>query len=199
LFEGGYAGLENIEDNFSNFSLIINKKIFAKKHQKKPENLFNHLRDTIPLFSHRLHYEEVTQAQPMAMFGIPYGFVYKSSKKDYPNLYRLGDQMGVIPSFAGDGMAIALHTASLAVAQYLEGNAYDYHKETREVLLPQIRRAALLSKLNSFKWIQKLMIHLFELFPRLLISISKWTRLSDFTKPNFIHLKQKTTASVSNR
>jgi flavin-dependent dehydrogenase len=193
LFEGGYAGLENIEDEYSNFSLIIHKKVFAKRHNKKPENLFNHLRDTIPFFSQRLHYEEITGNQPMAMFNIPYGFVYKPSKKDSPNLYRLGDQMGVIPSFAGDGMAIALHTATLAVKHYLNGNAYSYHKQARAALLPQIRRAALLSKLNSFKLIQKLMIHLFELFPRLLVWISNWTRLSDFQNQT-----KRTNASVSN-
>lgn len=52
--------------------------------------------------------------KPLAVFGIPYGFVHKDSNTT-PGLYRLGDQIAVIPSFSGDGMAIALHTATFAV------------------------------------------------------------------------------------
>jgi flavin-dependent dehydrogenase len=48
---------------------------------------------------------------------IPYGLVARWRDGPWP----LGDQAAVIPSFAGDGVAIALHSAALAARTYLDG------------------------------------------------------------------------------
>jgi flavin-dependent dehydrogenase len=52
---------------------------------------------------------------------VPYGFVHRAAG-DAPeeSVYRTGDQLAVIPSFTGDGIAIALVTGT-RVAQAIAG------------------------------------------------------------------------------
>ncbi len=54
--------------------------------------------------------------------------MHKPGSDEPAGLYRLGDQMAVTPSFSGDGMSIALHTAFAAVETHLAGeDALAYH------------------------------------------------------------------------
>ena len=77
---------------------------------------------------------------------VPYGFVHRSGSADPPGVLRLGDQMGVIPSFSGDGMAIALHTAFAATAST---DAATFHGRMRADLGGQIGRAMVLHRLGQ--------------------------------------------------
>lgn len=58
--------------------------------------------------------------EPLAVSGVPYGYVL-SPDNAVPGLFPLGDQAAVIPSFAGDGIAITLHTAPLATHLHFSG------------------------------------------------------------------------------
>jgi flavin-dependent dehydrogenase len=57
-------------------------------------------------------------ARPLALSAIPYGHVQRHAD----GLWRLGDQAAVIPSFSGDGMSIALHSAALAATTCVAGH-----------------------------------------------------------------------------
>src|SRR6185437_11641616 len=81
----------------------------------------------------RLMESESLHPRPMAISPIPYGYLAGPSN----GLWRLGDQAAVIPSFTGDGISIALHSASLAAQMSLLGNAPD---EYIGVLRGQLRR-----------------------------------------------------------
>ena len=74
---------------------------------------------------------------------MPYGFVHRPAPEDVPGVFRLGDQVGVIPSFSGDGMAIALHSALAAVGA---ADAPAYHAAMRRRLGPQVGRAMALHR-----------------------------------------------------
>jgi hypothetical protein len=74
--------------------------------------------------------------KPLAIFGIPYGFVYRPSDRESATLFRLGDQMAVIPSLCGDGMDIALHTGFMAADFYLKADAHAYHNNAYRQLSP---------------------------------------------------------------
>jgi flavin-dependent dehydrogenase len=53
--------------------------------------------------------------------------------------------MGVIPSFTGDGMSIAMHSAMVAASCHLAGaTAADYHHRLRRDIYAQIKRATML-------------------------------------------------------
>jgi hypothetical protein len=53
-----------------------------------------------------------------AVANVPYGWRATAAP---PGLFRLGDQAGVIPSLAGEGMGIALASAQAAVAAWAAG------------------------------------------------------------------------------
>jgi hypothetical protein len=77
--------------------------------------------------------------KPITVTHIPYGYLRRSTED---GLYCIGDQAAVIPSFTGDGISIALHTARSAAAAYLaEEPAPIFQPRLRSAMLPQMRLA----------------------------------------------------------
>jgi flavin-dependent dehydrogenase len=78
-------------------------------------------------------------AKPISVTHIPYGYLRPATEN---GLYCIGDQAAVIPSFTGDGISIALHTARCAVAACLRGEpAPLFQAKLRSTLLAQMRLA----------------------------------------------------------
>jgi flavin-dependent dehydrogenase len=85
-------------------------------------------------------------AKPVAIASIPYGYLRKGSIE--PRIFPVGDQLAVVPSFTGDGMAIALSTGLAAARAVLVGEtAASYHREVSPALRRQFRRARVLGAL----------------------------------------------------
>ena len=62
-----------------------------------------------------------------------------------PSIYPVGDQLGVIPSFSGDGMALALASGIAAARAVLKGeSAAEFQAGMIANYKPQFRRAAAL-------------------------------------------------------
>jgi menaquinone-9 beta-reductase len=92
-----------------------------------------------PHLAMRLEGAEPLLAKPIAITHIPYGYIRRTTEN---GLYCIGDQAAVIPSFTGDGISIALHTARCAVAAYLAAEpAPFYQPKLRSALLAQMRLA----------------------------------------------------------
>jgi len=177
LFNGGYAGLEKIEDGRVNFCLVITKQHFARLDHSFAR-LLAMLKQNTPLLAERLEHAEACWEKPLAIFGMPYGFIYKE-KSSTPDLYRIGDQMGVIPSFCGNGISIALHTAFAAAKEYLHGGtSTQYHQSMRAELRPMLIPAALLSRLVVEPMVQPPLMALYGLFPQVIGKIITHTRLT---------------------
>jgi hypothetical protein len=89
----------------------------------------------------RLAGAEPLLEKPIAITHIPYGYLRGTTDE---GLYCIGDQAAVIPSFTGDGISIALHTARCAVAAYGSGEpAPVFQARLRSALRLQIRMAEL--------------------------------------------------------
>jgi flavin-dependent dehydrogenase len=116
LFPGGYGGLSLVEGDGSNLCLVV-RRGRLRAVGGWPALLAAILLDN-PLLRRRLQGAVPLWPRPMALSSIPYGHL---SSHDTGGLWRLGDQAAVIPSFAGDGMSIALHSAALAAETYLAG------------------------------------------------------------------------------
>src|SRR6201999_3729739 len=83
--------------------------------------------------------------RPLAISSIPYGYV----RREGDDVWRLGDQAAVIPSFAGDGMSIALHSARLAATYHMRGEtAAAYQRRMARDVGTAVRAATLLSQLS---------------------------------------------------
>jgi flavin-dependent dehydrogenase len=136
LFDGGYAGLERVEDGIANLCLVVRKSAFSAW----PE-LLDRLKRT-PL-GQRLEGGEPCWPRPLAVSAIPYGHVQTTSD----GLWRLGDQAAVIPSFLGEGMAMALMSAEEAADAYLDGKpAGDFQARFAKAVGPRVKAATLLSR-----------------------------------------------------
>lgn len=179
LFKGGYAGLEPIEHGITNLSLVVTKPRFIEVG-KQWGALLAAITQEVPELGVCLAGAEPSWNQPLAIFGIPYGFVYSEPAAAAENLYRLGDQMAVIPSFCGDGMAIALCTASQAVKSALAHHGPSYHACMRQKLLPQIRLASWVSRMTTSSLGQSVLFFVCRHFPRVLKHIAVKTRIQQF-------------------
>lgn len=109
LFAGGYAGVVLQEDGSANVCLAVRKSRLAASGSD-PRRLLEILADRHPAFGRRL--ADDWSAQRIEIVGaVPYGWIAHPSR---PGLFRLGDQAAVIPSLAGEGIAIALASGGAA-------------------------------------------------------------------------------------
>ena len=176
LFDGGYAGLEPVENGKANLCLVVNKSRYVAMG-KTWEKLLQHLMQSTPTLMARLKDASACWVKPLSIFGIPYGHVYRPSANDPAAFFRLGDQMAVIPSLCGDGMAIALHSGFMAADCYVKTNAVDYHQRLRQQLLGQINRATMITGMLASPLIQPFVLPVCQFMPLLMQGFIKQTRL----------------------
>lgn len=116
LFGGGYAGIVLQEDGSANVCLALRKSLLANAGGK-PRDLLDRLAAEQPRFGERMAFAPAVQAID-TVGSVPYGWIARTTE---PGLYRLGDQAAVIPSLAGEGMAIAMDSGIAAAGAWLAG------------------------------------------------------------------------------
>jgi flavin-dependent dehydrogenase len=115
--------------------------------------------------------------RPLTVSAIPYGYV---CRRTADGLWRLGDQAAVIPSFSGDGMSIALHSAELAAATYLAGQPSTmYQRRLARDVGPQVLLATALSHALVRSTWQRSLLRVARGWPELVSSLVFHTRVSD--------------------
>ena len=117
LFDGGYCGMQRIEESKVAFAVVVRRDAYAKL-RTWPE-LVRSIARTNRRLARRLSSARELWPKPLAVSGVPYGFVLRDASDAQP--YRIGDQLAVIPSFTGDGMAIALVSGSSAARAIAAG------------------------------------------------------------------------------
>ena len=141
LFPGGYGGLSLIEGDVANLCLVVRRStlrrlggwqdLLASIHCGN-----RHLRQILEGAAALWH-------RPLAISPIPYGYLVRESA----GVWCVGDQAAVIPSFTGDGISIALHSAALAAQMFLAGSsAADYNRILRAQLTRPMTLATSLSR-----------------------------------------------------
>jgi len=174
MFDGGYAGLQLIEDGRANLCLLVRAGHFAELGHGWPE-LFARLM-TEPHLARRLTGAQPCEAKPLAIARLPFGFLRRGSVG--PRVYPVGDQAAVIPSFTGDGMAIALHSARLAAQAAAAGDGADrYLARLRADLGRPVRLASWLQRRAEIWPGRAVTVAAFACFPPLLAHIARATRV----------------------
>lgn len=176
LFRDGYGGLSLVEDGMANLCLVVRKArlqrlggwpALLRTMLAECAALRTLLKDAQPLWE-----------RPLAISSIPYGYLAPRAAAGHDGLWPVGDQIAVIPSFTGDGMSIALHSASLAAACFLAGEAPDAY---RARLATQLQRgmtlATALSRAMVTRGGRTLAPALLTIAPGLLRSIAVRTRI----------------------
>jgi flavin-dependent dehydrogenase len=175
LFRGGYAGVELVEDGILNLCLVVRDRYFAQLGRTW-DALLSNLREEFPPLHDMLAGAEACHDRPLAIAGIPYGFV--QTRGDGP--WRLGDPAAVIPSFCGDGIAIALHSARMAAGYMLSGkSSQEFQVDLSRDVATQIKWATLLSRLLVAPRGQAVITALARMSPSLMGFIGRRTRIAN--------------------
>ncbi len=133
LYSGGYGGIQPVEGGITNFCCVVKRWYFARAGLRW-DGLLTKMQQDCPHLAMRLAGAEPLLDKPIVVTHIPYGYI-RGTTED--GLYCIGDQAAVIPSFTGDGISIALHSARHAAAAYLGA-------EPARVFQPKLRSAMLL-------------------------------------------------------
>jgi flavin-dependent dehydrogenase len=177
LFQDGYAGLQMVEGGAANLCLLVSRARLQRLEGKWPALLAALCGESVYL-ADILEGAVETLAQPLSIYRVPYGFIHRPVAHDPPALFRLGDQAAVIPSFTGDGMAIALHSAALAVKCIQAGEtAASYHQRLAGDVAGQIWRAGWLYRAVSAPAIQRPAFAFMQAFPASLRMAAALTRV----------------------
>ena len=177
LFRGGYAGLQLVERDAANLCFLVDADRW-KRCGGDFGALLADLATEVPHLARRLAGAVPLLDRPLAISAVPYGFLHRPSKVPEA-FWRLGDQAAVVPSFTGDGMSFALHSARLASAALLTGagqGAY-YKRLARDVGGP-LRHATLLQRLSAGEAWPARAAAIAAVVPALLGLGARWTRLS---------------------
>ncbi len=173
LFDGGYAGLQMVEGDTANLCLLVDRG----RYDVDWPTLLAALQREDSHLARRLDGACAAWVRPLTIFRVPYGFVHQGP--DQPGVYRLGDQAAVIPSFCGDGMAIALHSARLAATAVLQGDdPATYHRAMRRDAGPPVRLAQRAYRLTRSPAIRTLVVSATRRWPGLLRVAALRTRVS---------------------
>jgi flavin-dependent dehydrogenase len=124
----------------------------------------------------RLADAEPLLPRPLAISPLPYGLLRRHAIAE--NLWAIGDQAAVIPSFTGDGLALALHSGRFAARTVLDRqSAHHFHAELHKQLRHQLTFATLLSR-GLVSQPRRAVIELAAcLFPSTLRAVASHTRL----------------------
>ena len=117
LFDRGYAGIARQEDGSVNLCLAVRRSRLTAAGS--PAALLAALGREHPALGERIAFM-AGDAAIDAVANVPYGW---RARDGAAGLFRLGDQAGVIPSLAGEGMGIALASGAAAASAYLRGSA----------------------------------------------------------------------------
>jgi flavin-dependent dehydrogenase len=114
LFDRGYIGVVRQEDGSANCCMAVHRSRLAEAGN--PARLLDALAQECPRLGERFAWR--TGTEPIdAVANVPYGWRVRDGA---PGLFRLGDQAGVIPSLAGEGMGIAVASGMRAARAYIE-------------------------------------------------------------------------------
>ena len=135
---GGYAGLQPGPDGIANLCAALTDAQVARD----ADVFMAHVAAGSPLAAALLAGAEPTMTRPLTIARVPYGYLHRDPADADPGLWRLGDQFSVIPSFCGDGMAMAMTGGMAAARAILDGEAAPaFHARWRARLRPAMRVA----------------------------------------------------------
>jgi flavin-dependent dehydrogenase len=172
LFPRGYGGLSLVERDVANLCLVV-RQAELRRIGGWQELLASVLDDNRHL-KQRLQGAKALWDRPLAISSIPYGHLSGQPS----GLWCVGDQAAVIPSFTGDGMSIALHSAALATEMYLAGESADqYNHRLHAQLSRGMDLATCLSRSMVTKAGRSLALFGLSVFPNAMRWIAASTRI----------------------
>ena len=138
LLDGGYAGLEPVEDGIVNLCLVLPRVVIARLGPGWPA-LQRHLTASLPVLAERLEGAQPLWNKPVAVVCPGGGYLHRETGAA---IYRVGDRLAHIPPFTGDGLAIALASAALAAEHICQGRSPGAYLAAARALTGKVIRLA---------------------------------------------------------
>lgn len=180
LFPGGYAGLQPVEGRQAVLCALMPAATLRANGRGCP---LATMIAASPHLTDRLSGARTLLDRPLAVAGMPYGYVHTPRSDDLPGLFRLGDQAAVIGSCTGDGVALALASGAAAAESWLTGGAAEsYHRSRRRQLARQMGLAQLIHRLCLSGPLQPGIAAACRAFPSFLGWAANWTRSETITE-----------------
>ena len=175
LFDRGYVGIALQEDGSANVCMAVHRSRLSEVGD--PDKLLVTLGEECPALGERLAYRSGTEAID-AIANVPYGWRLREGRA---GMFRLGDQAGVIPSLAGEGMGIALASGVSAAEAFVRGgseaSAEWQVRFAREIARP-IRVARLIAGLGERQPSAGALVAVARLAPSLVDFAARLTRVA---------------------
>jgi flavin-dependent dehydrogenase len=178
MFDGGYIGASIIEDGLVSLCWVMRPAHLRHVGSSWPSQaaFFSNQSE---ILGDLLAGSKPEWDKPISVAGIPYGYLRR--RPIAPGIFPLGDQLAVIPSFTGDGMAIALYSGIAAAQAILAGDsAVAFQRRMLKRLKRQFRLASAANLLFERKTMHGLSVMGAALLPGAVAWIAKSTRLQDF-------------------
>jgi flavin-dependent dehydrogenase len=181
FFPGGYVGACLIEDGILSVAWVMDAGLVRelgagwlaqREHLARQSSWIGDLlAGARPLY-----------AKPVAVAAIPQGFL--RAEPVAPLVYPVGDQLAVVPSFTGDGMAVALHSGRTAARALLAGQSAEAWQGG---MARELRRQLLVAR--GVGWLLEtpatcaVAVAAARLFPPLATGVARATRLRSALRP----------------
>jgi menaquinone-9 beta-reductase len=177
LLDRGYAGLELVEDGIANLCFLLPRAVVARLGPHWPA-MQGHLMAANTNLAERLTGAEPLLDRAVAVVCPAGGHLHDGHEESEFAVYRVGDRLAHIPPFTGDGLAIALGSAALAV-EYIrrERAPAAYLAAARRLTGKPIRLASAVSALAASGAGSSLLLGAAARAPRLIQAIVQRTRL----------------------
>ena len=175
-FPGGYGGICPVENDTMNFCFVIDKRIY-KSLNGNFGSAIAYIRQQNPKLDSIL--QQVSLMDLLcAISYIPYGFL--RLQNSIGNVYFLGDQRMVIPSFTGDGMAIALSTAKNCAYEfnYRQKGLKFQTEPMRKILKKQMNWALMANTILKSSWATEVCLCMPPVSSFLIETIYRKTRIT---------------------
>ncbi len=177
-FPGGYGGFCLVEDGLLSIAWNVHSdvlRVVGSSWAAQSAYLAKHS----PVFADLIDGAEAAWDKPLAVSGQPYGFL--RSAPVGASIYPVGDQLAVIPSFVGDGTALALASGIAAARAVLGGeSAHAFQARIVSGHKPQFRLAGALDFTISNTPLRKLALAGARLAPGLVTRLIAASRLRGF-------------------
>lgn len=182
LFPGGCAGLQPVENGTANLCITLDRDAFAQAGHDFGRFLGT-IGDANAAFAAAMGGARPLWPRPLAIARVPYGHLRRA--EDLPgNLWPVGDQAAVTPSFTGDGIALALASGIAAAEALLTGRSpAAYIRAFRPRAARQMRPAMALQFLIDYPSLHRPLARLAGWQPWLIRAAARGTRLPNGAEP----------------
>lgn len=181
LYEGGYLGACLVEGSLATLCWLAEEALMQRTHGRWAAQL-GEIAGCSPQLAALLKGARPLFDKPAAVCALPFGWRRRAVIHDA--VYPVGDQLAVIPSFAGDGTALALASGVGAASAVLGGrSAGEFQRTFIARTSAQFRWAGVLDWCLRRQITQRLAVRALALVPQLGPPLADMTRATGACSP----------------